>query len=178
MFDGPQAVISAFGHTARSRPLPNAWPLPIAATMALAMIGPTPGTVVARRHNSESLAISWISVETESISLSSPCQRSPQPLQELAHPDGQAVLCIFQNTRQATCEQCTADRDHDAVLEKQGSQLVHDSGASTMKRCRTRCIACISNWSVDLSGTVRMVPRLAASATASASLKSFLFDFR
>ena len=97
--------------------------------MALAMIGPTPGTVVARRHNSESLAISWISVETESISLSSPCQRSPQPLQELTHPDGQAVLCIFQNTRQATCEQRTADRDHDAVLEKQGSQLVHDSGA-------------------------------------------------
>ena len=40
------------------------------------------------------------------------------------------------------------------------------------------CIACISSWSVLFSATHRRVPRLPASAIASASLKSFSFDLR
>src|ERR1700738_193439 len=34
----------------KSRPLENAAPLPIAATVALEMIGPMPGTVISRSH--------------------------------------------------------------------------------------------------------------------------------
>ena len=35
---------------AKSRPLENASPLPIAATIALEMIGPMPGTLTSRSH--------------------------------------------------------------------------------------------------------------------------------
>ena len=43
-------------HAAKSRPFAKAAPLPIAATIALAMIGPMPGTVINRRQFSSARA--------------------------------------------------------------------------------------------------------------------------
>ena len=37
-------------HAAKSRPLEKLSPVPIAATMALEMIGPMPGTLIRRSH--------------------------------------------------------------------------------------------------------------------------------
>src|SRR5215470_20198682 len=45
----------------KSRPLENTAPLPIAATIALEMIGPMPGTVINRLHPGSWLATIWIS---------------------------------------------------------------------------------------------------------------------
>ena len=63
-------------HAAKSRPFAKAVPLPIAATIALAMIGPTPGTVINCRQLASSRAKASISSVTFSIR-SSRCDQSP-----------------------------------------------------------------------------------------------------
>ena len=62
-------------HAEKSRPLANAAPLPIAATIALEMIGPMPGTVITLRQPSSLFAKVSISSVTGSIRSSS-CRQS------------------------------------------------------------------------------------------------------
>ena len=62
-------------HAEKSRPLANAPPLPIAATIALEMIGPIPGTVITLRQLSSLFANVSISSVTASIRSSS-CRQS------------------------------------------------------------------------------------------------------
>src|SRR6202035_5436795 len=62
-------------HAEKSRPLANAAPLPIAATIALEMIGPMPGTVMTLRQLLSLFAKVSISSVTTSIRSSS-CRQS------------------------------------------------------------------------------------------------------
>src|SRR5262249_43609484 len=52
---------------AKSRPLPNASPLPMAATIALEMIGPIPGTLISRWQPASRRAIASISLDKPSM---------------------------------------------------------------------------------------------------------------
>jgi hypothetical protein len=78
--DSPVSGRHLFGHEAEpSRIIPpfrKADPLPIAATMALEMIGPIPGTVITLRQLSSAFASVSISSVTASIRSSS-CLQSP-----------------------------------------------------------------------------------------------------
>jgi hypothetical protein len=60
-FDMPPAVEICFGtrpsQAPKSRPFENTSPLPIAATIALEMTGPTPGTLISRLHATSCSAI-------------------------------------------------------------------------------------------------------------------------
>ena len=58
-------------HAAKSRPLEKPSPVPIAATMALEMIGPMPGTLISRSHPASRLASSSISPDKPSMRSSS-----------------------------------------------------------------------------------------------------------
>src|SRR6516164_4799726 len=58
-------------HAAKSRPLPKPSPVPIAATIALEMIGLIPGTLIKRSHAASCLASSSISSDTLPIRASS-----------------------------------------------------------------------------------------------------------
>src|SRR5262249_37245875 len=50
-------------HAAKSRPLENASPVPIAATMALERHGPMPGTLISRSHPASCRAKTAISLD-------------------------------------------------------------------------------------------------------------------
>jgi hypothetical protein len=69
---------------AKSRPLENASPVPIAATIALEMIGPMPGTLISR-----SQPVSWRAMA--SISPDKPSIRSSSRRQSPARPDMELV---------------------------------------------------------------------------------------
>src|ERR1700704_6618459 len=66
-------------HAAKSRPLEKLSPVPIAATMALEMIGPMPGTLIRRSHPASRLASSSISLDKTSMRSSSRCQSEASP---------------------------------------------------------------------------------------------------
>jgi hypothetical protein len=79
----------------KSRPLANATPLPIAATIALEMIGPIPGTVITLRQLSSLFANASISSVTVSIRSSSRRQS----------PASSATMRAIEE-RQGRCEKC------------------------------------------------------------------------
>ena len=64
---------------AKSRPLANTSPLPIAATMALEMIGPMLGTLINRSHAGSLQASAPISLDRASMRSSSRCQSCASP---------------------------------------------------------------------------------------------------
>ena len=67
-------------HAAKSRPLAKASPVPIAATIALEMIGPMPGTLVSRSHPASCRAKTAISLDKSSIRSSRRRQSSAKSL--------------------------------------------------------------------------------------------------
>src|SRR4029077_19179656 len=85
-------------HAAKSRPLEKLSPVPIAATMALEMIGPMPGTLIRRSHPASRLASSSISLDKPSMRSSCPSRKSyprvamMQPRQNRRSDDGPASL--------------------------------------------------------------------------------------
>ena len=60
-------------HAAKSRPLEKLSPVPIAATMALEMIGSMPGMLIKLSHPASHLANSSISLDQTSMRSSSRC---------------------------------------------------------------------------------------------------------
>src|ERR1700738_1749865 len=74
----------------KSRPLENAAPLPIAATIALEMTGPMPGTLISRLHAASCSASVTISLDTPLMRSSSRCQ-SPQRSSTIRNMRGEST---------------------------------------------------------------------------------------
>src|ERR1700730_6529069 len=77
--DGTVCFGTSPSQAPKSRPLENAAPLPIAATVALEMIGPMPGTVISRSHAGSPQASAPISLDRTLMRSSSRCQSSASP---------------------------------------------------------------------------------------------------
>src|SRR5215472_13650613 len=99
-------------HAPKSRPFENASPVPIAATIALEMIGPMPGTVMSRSQLLSCRA-------SASISLDRPSMRSSSRRQSPA--------------RSSTTRNMRGDRaSHgDATLQQERADLIDDASALT-----------------------------------------------
>ena len=74
--DGEHVVMQPLlgGLVPRPEPVAFMSPVPIAATMALKMIGPMPGTLIRRSHPASRLASSSIALDKPSMRSSSRCQ--------------------------------------------------------------------------------------------------------
>src|SRR5260370_21529541 len=100
---------------------------------------------------------------------------APEKADKVAHAWRQVRVSVLEDLGHRHLELGWSLREGHAALKQEGSQLV-DHGCP-MRRSRTRWRACRSSWSSVLIGTKRMFCRSTASAMASASRKSFLFDF-
>jgi len=87
-----------------------------------------------------------------------------------------ATLGVTVAGRRARC--LGLHRKSDATLQQKAADLINQCRATLHHRSRTRCMACTSSCSWVLIGTKRMFCLVTASAIASASRKSFLFDLR
>src|SRR5437762_2768750 len=119
-------VDSCFGtrpsQAPKSRPCLKPAPLPIAATTALEMIGPTPGIVIRRWQLSSCSARASISVDTLSIRASSrrqSCARS-----EAHHPWREHVRVRAEDIWQRPTQGHHALPHRDAALDQKAADLI------------------------------------------------------
>src|SRR5215472_13129419 len=113
----------------KSRPLENASPVPIAATIALEMIGPMPGTLTNRSQPASRRARAVISPDKQSIRSSS--RRLGQPLNEAYRARRQHFGRCSQDARQLGTQEPKSLTLRNAALEQEGADLVDDAGALT-----------------------------------------------
>src|SRR5215468_7963977 len=101
---------------AKSRPLENTSPLPIAATMALEMIGPMPGTVIRRSHAG--------SFSTKLVmSADKPSTRSSSRRQSPARSSMMRIM------RGDSTSERLARMPRNSALQQEGTNLIDDAGA-------------------------------------------------
>ena len=165
-------------HAEKSRPLANAAPLPIAATIALEMIGPMPGTVITLRQPSSLLANVSISSVTGSIRSSS-CRQSPARSATMRTIRGERTsVRLARMSGSAWRRKRSPCRTMMPRSRRKPRIWLITAVRSLTRRDRTRCSACRSSCSSVLAGTKRVVGRCTASATLWASRKSFLCPCR
>src|SRR6516165_4192930 len=92
---------------AKSRPLENASPAPIAATIALEMIGPTPGALI------------------------EPTPVRSQVLEHPHHARRQDITGRGENARQLRAQEAQALPNGNPTLQQEGADLIDDAGALT-----------------------------------------------
>src|ERR1700749_1958524 len=106
---------------AKSRPLENPSPVPIAATMALEMIGPMPGTLISRTHAGSRRASSSISLDSSSMRRSSQRQSPARPSMARAMRGEKAwQFCSQEALALPYC---------DAALQQKGADLIDNASA-------------------------------------------------
>src|SRR5215467_10956491 len=151
----------------------NASPVPIAATIALEMIGPMPGTLTNRSQPASCRARAVISPDKQSIRSSSLRQSSANPsMMRTMRGDstsGGAVRIRGNSARKNRnpCRTATPRSSRKARI------WLMTPVRWLTNRSRTRCNDCRSSCSADLVATNFIVGRCTASAIASASRKSF-----
>lgn len=109
---------------ANERPLRNSAPLPMEATTAVAVKGPTPGMAMRRRQSSSSpaaFAIRCVGLVDLVLQLS---QFTPQLCQQYAQQPGQAVIGILQYGWQRSLGVPSSFAEGDAALQQQLADLV------------------------------------------------------
>src|SRR5262249_1085866 len=116
---------------AKSRPLENASPPPIAATIALEMIGPIPGTLIKRSQPAFWRAKTSISLDRPSMRSSS--RRQPPAKSSITRSMGgdrtsQGVARMRGNS---SAQEAQALTHGNAALQQEGADLIDDAGALT-----------------------------------------------
>jgi hypothetical protein len=114
---------------AKSRPLENTSPLPIAATMALEMIGPMPGTLINRSHAGSLQASAPISLDRASMRLSSGCQSCASPSMRCSVRSDKTVSAFGENAGQFGAQEPQPLPYCNPALQQEGAYLVDDAGA-------------------------------------------------
>src|SRR5262245_30613274 len=112
---------------AKSRPFENTSPEPIAATTALEMIGPIPGTLMRRSQPASCRAIVSISRESDAL-----VEAPPVPgefFDDSQHARRQNVYSRRQDDRQLGAQKADALAHGDAALQHEGTDLIDDAGA-------------------------------------------------
>lgn len=102
---------------------------------------------------------------------------SAQILDQNPHPQRQTGFALVGGDRKRGLQLVPAMCDDDAALQQQRAQTVDQCGALCHQRERARCKDWMSDCASLLTGTKRIVGRVAASAIASASWSSFLLAF-
>ena len=162
---------------ARSRAFRNWRASPTAAINAVAPIGPMPGIVMSRRAVS-SFAASTSTCRETTASLISTVLSSSQS--SLRRPRIARVRSFVSSVMMRAMSSLNAPVPGRMGIHTQGRKRAFGRLGWVRlptKRSRTRCKACKSICSQDLISTNRIVGRVTASAMASASRASFLFDF-
>src|SRR6516164_5508248 len=179
--NGAVASRDLLGHktsqAAKSRPFENASPVPIAATIALEMIGPMPGTLTNRSQPASCRARAVISPDKQSIRSSSRRQSSANPpMMRTMRGDstsGGAARMRGNSARK--------NRNPCRIATPRSSRKARIWLMIPVRwltnRSRTRCSACRSSCSAVFVATNFIVGRCTASAIASASRKSFFCPF-
>src|SRR5215472_9936835 len=110
---------------AKSRPLENTSPVPIAATMALEMIGPMPGTVIRRAHAG--------SFSTKRVmSADKPSMRSSSRRQSPATSSIMRIMrvgALGKDARQFGAQKAQPLAHLNSALQQEGTNLVDNAGA-------------------------------------------------
>src|SRR5262249_20826074 len=114
----------------KSRPLANAAPLPIAATIALEMIGPMPGTVITLRQLS-SLFASPDLIGHGFNSLVEPPPVIGKISDDACHAWRKNVGPLGQDVRQLLAKKPESLPDHDAAFQKKATNLIDHRGSLT-----------------------------------------------
>ena len=126
-------------HAAKSRPFCKAAPLPIAATMALAMIGPMPGTLINCPQFTSVRARASISSVTCSIRSSRYFQSSTVSPIILVHPGRQRVGARGYNLWQLLPQRARSLPHGNAVLQKKTTDLI-DYSCPITNQARTHAV--------------------------------------
>src|SRR5262245_15431625 len=113
---------------AKSRPLENTSPVPIAATMALEMSGPMPGMLISRSHPESCLASSVISPDNSSMRSSSRRQSSAKPLM-IRIMRGERTSGGVARIRQLRPQQPLPLANCDDAFQQESADLIHNAGA-------------------------------------------------
>src|ERR1019366_8775494 len=114
---------------AKSRPLENTSPAPIAATIALEMIGPMPGTLISRSQPASRRAIASISPDKPSIrSHRAGASRQSGP-QSSAPCVATGLLGRGQDAWQLGAQKPLSLPHRNAALQQEGADLIDDAGA-------------------------------------------------
>src|SRR6476646_847117 len=112
----------------KSRPLANAAPLPIAATMALEMIGPMPGTVITLRQLSSAFASVSISSVTVSISIIELPPVAGKITDDAYHAWRKRVRSLGQNVGQQLAKEPRSLPNDYAALQEKAANLIDHGG--------------------------------------------------
>src|SRR6201984_352759 len=118
-------------HAPKSRPLANASPVPIAATIALAMIGPMPGTLINLSQAESVRANALISFDRVSMRFIEPAPILSQSLDEVQHAWRQHVSAFGDNGGQLSTQEAWPLPYRHPTLQQEGAHLVDDAGALT-----------------------------------------------
>jgi hypothetical protein len=112
----------------KSLPFENAEPSPMAATIALAIIGPIPGTLINRSHDGSLQASAPISLDR--LRYAHRADANPQAaLDEVQHAWRQDVSAFGENAGQFGAQEAQPLAHRNAALEQEGAYLVDDAGA-------------------------------------------------
>src|ERR1035437_919284 len=114
---------------AKSRPLVKASPVPIAATIALEMIGPMPGTLISRSQPASRRAMASISPDKPSIRSSSRRQSPVRPSIIRTHAWRQDFWGRGQDAWQLGAQKPLSLPHRYAALQQEGADLIDDAGA-------------------------------------------------
>src|SRR5215469_9766934 len=128
-------VDSCFGtspsHAPKSRPFENASPAPIAATIALEMIGPTPGTLISRSQCVSSRASASISLERPSMRTSSRRQ-SPAKSSITRNMRGERTSVRVARMPGSSRRRKRSPWSYrNAAFQQKGADLINDAGPLT-----------------------------------------------
>src|SRR5271156_4671537 len=109
---------------AKSRPLENPSPVPIAATMALEMIGPIPGTLISRSQPASWRATASISRDKPLDTLVEPAPVAGQTLDNPHHSWRQDIWRCGQDARQLGTQKPQTLPHRNAALQQEGPDLI------------------------------------------------------
>jgi hypothetical protein len=112
-----------------SQPLENTSPVTIAATIALEMIGPMPGTVISRRQPWSCRASSFNLAGKALDALVQPAPVSGQVLDHPQHARREHIAALRQDSWQLSAQKTQPLPYCDAALQQEGADLIDDAGA-------------------------------------------------
>src|SRR6267142_1672044 len=113
------------------RPFENASPVPIAATMALEMIGPMPGTVISRSQPLTSQRFDLAGGTLNARVQAAPVCR--QIFEDAQHAGREGIASRRQNPWQLGPQETQPLPHRDSALQQEGADLIDDARALTDK---------------------------------------------
>ena len=124
----------------KSRPRSKASPVPIAATTAVEISGPTPGTLIRRMQLASFWLISSISPDDRLDALVEPEPVLIETDDQVAHPRRDLVFAVLQNREERVAQSSRARPHGDALLDEEGADLV-DRRRPTGDQARAHAMA-------------------------------------